>query len=321
MTIRRRALAPLLALAAPATAQPRWSPERPVSFLGPFAAGGSFDLTQRALARPLEPLLGQPVAVVNRPGAGGTIMLAELLRARPDGQTIGLLSVNSNAVAPQLQELAFDPVRDFQPLWAYGAFLTFVVVAAGAPFGSLAEMIAFARREPGRLSIGVAALGSNSHLNMARLAAEENLDVTFVPFTGGAPAVTALIGGHLQCAVVSGEVLPHVRDGSLRGLAVLNAEKSEEFPQIPTLPELGYSWSSRPWIGVGAPRGLPSAIQARWVEALMAATLEADFLHTMRRLAIAPLRLGPEGFATLMVESLAEHERIARAIRIGRFAR
>lgn len=321
MTIRRRTLAPLLALAAPAAAQPRWTPERPVSFLGPFAAGGSFDLTQRALARPLEPLLGQPVAVVNRPGAGGTIMLAELLRARPDGQTIGLLSVNSNAVAPQLQELAFDPVRDFQPLWAYGAFLTFVVVAAGAPFASLADLIGFARREPGRLSIGVAALGSNSHLNMARLAAEENLDVTFVPFTGGAPAVTALIGGHLQCAVVSGEVLPHVRDGSLRGLAVLNAEKSEEFPQIPTLPELGYSWSSRPWIGVGAPRGLPAPVQARWVEALMAATLQPDFLETMRRLAIAPLRLGPEGFAALMAESLAEHERIARAIRIGRFAR
>ena len=121
--------------------------------------------------------------------------------------------------------------------------------------------------------------------------------------------------------MVSGEVLPSVRDGSLRALAILNAEKSEEFPAVPTLPELGYSWSSRPWIGVGAPRGLTGPVQARWVEALMAATLQPDFLEVMRRLAIVPLRLGPAEFGALMAESLAEHERIARAIRIGRFAR
>ncbi|MDB5415677.1 MAG: tripartite tricarboxylate transporter substrate binding protein [Rubritepida sp.] len=321
--MHRRHLAAALAgtaLASGAQAQPRWSPDRPVTFLGPFAAGGSFDITQRAIARQAEPLMGQAITVLNKPGAGGTVMLAELMRARPDGQTIGLLSVNSNSVAPQLQELAFDPVADFQPLWGYGAFLTFVVVAANAPFTSLRDMIAFARREPGRLSIGIAALGSNSHLNTARLAAEENLDVIFVPFTGGAPATTALLGGHIQCAVVSGEVLPSVRDGTLRSLAILNAEKSEEFPDVPTLPELGYSWSSRPWLGVGAPRGLPQPVADRWVEALRAATQQPDYLEVLRRLAIVPMRLGPVELRALMAESLAEHERIARAIRIGRFA-
>jgi putative tricarboxylic transport membrane protein len=319
---RRRLLA--LAAAAPAAARaqtaPRWSPERPITFLGPFAAGGAFDLTQRALSRGMEPVLGQPVAVVNRPGAAGTVMLGELVRARPDGHTIGLLSVNSNAVAPQLVELAFDPVRDVTPFLAYGSFMTFVAVARGALFGDFKDMMDFARREPGRLTIGVAAIGANSHLNMARLVAQEGVEVTFVPFTGGAPASTALLGGHILCAVVSGEVLPSVRDGSLRLLAVLNERRAPEFPDVPTLLDLGYGWGARPWLAVGGPKGLPAPVVARYVEAMDAAIATEGFRAVLRDLAILPLRLAPEETARLMAESLAEHERIARAIRIGRFA-
>jgi len=311
-----------LTLAAPAVAaaQARWSPDRPVTFLGPFAAGGAFDVTQRALARAVEPAIEQPVAVMNRPGAAGTVMLAELSRARPDGQTLGLLSVNSNAVAPQLQTLTFDPVADFTPLMVYGSFLTFVTVAANSPFTSLRDLIAFARREPGRLTIGVSGIGANSHLNMARLAAEEAVEVTFVPFTGGAPATTALLGGHVMCAVVAGEVLPSVRDGTLRLLSLLNADKSEEFPNVPTMPELGYSWASRPWLGMGGPKGLPDAVTARWSSALLEATRNDAFGAVMRNLAIVPVRMGPAEMRVMMAESLAEHERVARSIRIGRFA-
>ena len=317
---RRNLMALTLAAPAVAAAQARWSPDRPVTFLGPFAAGGAFDVTQRALARAVEPAIEQPVAVMNRPGAAGTVMLAELSRARPDGQTLGLLSVNSNAVAPQLQTLTFDPVADFTPLMVYGSFLTFVTVAANSPFTSLRDLIAFARREPGRLTIGVSGIGANSHLNMARLAAEEAVEVTFVPFTGGAPATMALLGGHVMCAVVAGEVLPSVRDGTLRLLSLLNADKSEEFPNVPTMPELGYSWASRPWLGMGGPKGLPDAVTARWSSALLEATRNDAFGAVMRNLAIVPVRMGPAEMRVMMAESLAEHERVARSIRIGRFA-
>ena len=316
---RRALLAALLPLPALAQQAP-WSPDRPVSFLGPFAAGGAFDLTQRALARGMEPVLGQPVTVVNRPGAAGTVMLTEIVRARPDGQTIALLSVNSNAVAPQLIELPYDPVRDVTPFLAYGSFMTFVAVARNAPFAGLKEMMAFARREPGALTIGVAAIGANSHLQMARLVAQEGVEVTFVPFTGGAPASTALLGGHIRCAVVSGEILPAVRDGSLRLLAVLNDRRPPEFPEVPTLLDLGYGWAARPWLAVGGPKGLPAAIVARYVAALDAAMATELFRKVLNDLAIFPMRLGPEETARLMAESLAEHERVARAIRIGRFA-
>jgi tripartite-type tricarboxylate transporter receptor subunit TctC len=317
---RRNLLSLLLAAPSVAAAQSTWSPDRPVTFLSPFAAGGSFDVTQRALARAAEPAIGQSMAVVNRTGAAGTIMLAELTRARPDGQTLGLLSVNTNAVAPQLQTLSFDPVNDFTPLMNYGSFLTFVTVSAGSSFGSLRDLIAFARREPGKLTVGVSGIGANSHLNMARLAAEEGIEVTFVPFTGGAPATTALLGGHVMCAVVAGEVLPSVRDGTLRLISLLNADKSEEFPNVPTMPELGYSWASRPWIGVGGPKGLPDNIAARWSGVLLEATQNEAFLSTMRTLAIVPVRLNAAEMKAMMAESLAEHERVAQTIRIGRLA-
>jgi tripartite-type tricarboxylate transporter receptor subunit TctC len=317
---RRNLLLAAAALPASARAQ-AWAPDRAISFLGPFAAGGAFDLTQRALARGLEPLLGQPVAVVNRTGAAGTIMLAELARARPDGQTIGLLSVNTNAIAPQMVDVGFDPVADFTPILTYGEFITFVAVARNAPFAGLKDLASFARREPGRLTIGVSAIGSNAHLNMARLMAEENVEVTFVPFTGGAPATTALLGGHILCAVVSGEILPSVRDGTLRLLATLNEPKLAEFPDVPNLLELGYRWTSKPWLGLGGPRGLAAPVVARYQVAVGEVAASAPFAKAMLDLAILPVALGPAETARLMAESLAEHERIARAIKVGRFAR
>jgi tripartite-type tricarboxylate transporter receptor subunit TctC len=155
---------------------------------------------------------------------------------------------------------------------------------------------------------------------MARLAAEEGIEVTFVPFTGGAPAATALLGGHVMCAVVAGEVLPSVRDGTLRLVSLLNADKSEEFPNVPTMPELGYSWASRPWIGMGGPKGLPDSVTTRWSAELLEASRNEAFLSVMRNLAIVPVRMGPAEMRTMMAESLAEHERVARTIRIGRFA-
>ena len=141
-----------------------------------------------------------------------------------------------------------------------------------------------------------------------------------MPFTGGAPATTALLGGHVMCAVVAGEVLPSVRDGTLRLISLLNADKSEEFPNVPTMPELGYSWASRPWLGMGGPKGLPEAVTARWSGALLEGTRNDAFLAAMRNLAIVPVRMGPAEMRTMMAESLAEHERVARTIRIGRFA-
>jgi len=307
-------------LATPALAQAPWAPDRPVNFLGPFAAGGAFDLTARAMARGMEPLLGQPVAVVNRTGAGGTIMLAELARARPDGLTIGLLSVNTNAIAPQLTEVAFDPVGDFTPILTYGSFTTFVAVPRNSPITGLREMMEQARRAPNSLNVGVSAIGSNAHLTMARLTSQERAEVTFVPFGGGAPAVTALLGGHVHCAVVSGEILPSVRDGTLRLIAVLNAQRAPEFPDVPTLLDLNYGWAANPWLGVGGPKNLPPAIVARYGEVMRRAMETEGFRTSMSTLAIARLDLGPAETATLMAESLAEHAQLARALRIGRFA-
>jgi tripartite-type tricarboxylate transporter receptor subunit TctC len=127
-------------------------------------------------------------------------------------------------------------------------------------------------------------------------------------------------GGHVHCAMVSGEILPAVRDGSLRLLAVLNEQRAPEFPAVPTLLDLGFGWAANPWLGIGGPRGLPAPVVARYRAAAEAAMATEGFRKVMSDLTIMPKQLGPEETVTMMRESLAENERVARQIRIGRFA-
>ncbi|WP_107676399.1 tripartite tricarboxylate transporter substrate binding protein [Agrobacterium sp. LAD9] len=322
---RRKFLA--MATAIPATlAMPgivraqSWKPNRVVTFLSPFAAGGTFDVTERALARAAEPIIGQTITVVNRAGAAGTVALGELARAKPDGLTLGLMSVSNNAVAPQMVDLSFDPVSDFTPLVTYASFLSFLIVKSDSPLGSYKDWIDFARKQPKKLTVGISTLGSNSHLLMARLAAEEGVELSFVPFGGGAPALTAVLGGHVMCALLSGEALAPQREGTIRMLAVLNKDKVEEFPDVPNMADLGFKWASLPWVGMGAPKGLPEEITKRWSEVLLEATYDKAFLQALSNLAFVPTRMGPADMGKMMSESLAEHEKIVKSLGLGRFA-
>ena len=294
-------------------------PSRAMTFLVPYAAGGAFDVTIRALAKGAEPLLGQPITVVNKPGANGAIMLGELAKAKPDGHTVGSLNVNINAVAPHMQELPFDPIADFTPIMNYGAFTTFVAVPSDSAFTSLKQMMDTARNSPGVVTVGISSIGANSHLAMSRLTTQEKVEVTFVPFGGGAPATTALLGNHISCAVVSGEILPHVRDGKLRLLALFNETRVPEFPQVPTLMDLGYGWSSNPWMAVGGPKGLPPEIVSQLEAAFLQSMRTEAFEKVMANLAVIVKPATAAETAKIMRDSLEEHGEIVKALRIGRY--
>lgn len=319
---RRSLLAALAALAAGprlASSQARF-PERPITFLVPYGTGGSFDLTIRALATGMEPHLGQPVLVVNRPGASGSVMLGQLARAKPDGYTIGSLNVSINAAAPQMQESPFDPIADFTPIMNYGAFTLFVAVPADSPFPSLRALVESARVNPKSVTVGITGLGGVAHLMMSRLALQEKADITFVPFPGGAQVATAVLGGHVNCAIVSGEVLPHARAGRMRLLATFNDTRFAEFPAVPTTRDLGYGWAINPWMGVGGPRDLPVEPAERLREALFKAMETPGFRSVMGELAVITRRADGAELARLMRTSFDEHRDIARAMKIGRYA-
>ena len=312
------ALAGTALAAAPASGQA--FPTRPVTLVIPFTPGGASDVTARALARAAEPMLGQPITVVNRPAGGGAQAMQEVARAAPDGYTL----VNSTAIlasiAPHMREVPYNPATDFTPLMTYGAFNTFVCVRADSPYQSLRELLDFAKANPRVTTVGVSVIGASSHLGMARMAQESGAQVSFVPFGGGAPAVTALLGRHITSAVVSGEVLPHVASGQVRLLATLMGARVPSLPDVPSIRELGFAWEMNSWLGMMGPRGLPEPIATRLQDAFLQASRDAAFQRVMNEVAVAELRHDAAGARRILAEDLRNYETLLRELKLGRYA-
>lgn len=316
---RRAALAAgAAALAIPALAQT--FPTRPITLVIPFTPAGGSDLTARALAKAAEPILRQPITIVNRPAAGGAAAMQEVARAAPDGYTI----VNSTAIlcsiAPHMRDVPYNAATDFTPLMTYGAFNTFVSVRADGPYRTLKDLMDFAKANPRVTTVGVSVIGASSHLGFARMAQEQQAHVSFVPFGGGAPAVTALLGRHITTAVVSGEVLPHVASGQVRLLATLMGSRVPSLPDVPSIRELGYNWEMNSWLGIAGPRGMPQPIVQRLQDAFLQAMGDADFKRVMEEIAVAELRNDSAAATRILNEDLRSFEALLRELKLGRYA-
>jgi tripartite-type tricarboxylate transporter receptor subunit TctC len=305
-------------LATPALAQT--FPARPITLVIPFAPAGGSDLTARALAKAAEPILGQPITVVNRPAGGGATAMQEVARAAPDGYTIVNSTAILTAIAPAMREVPYNSATDFTPIMNYGAFNTFVAVRSDSPYRSLKDLLDFAKANPRVVTAGVSVIGASSHLGMARLAQDSGAQVSFVPFGGGAPAVTALLGRHITCVVVSGEVLPHVASGQARLLATLMGERVPSLPDVPSIRELGFNWAMNSWLGIAGPRGLPAPIVTRLQDAFLQASQNAEFKRVMEEIAVAELRADSAAAARVMAEDIQAFDALVRELRLGRYA-
>jgi tripartite-type tricarboxylate transporter receptor subunit TctC len=274
---RRRALQGLAGAAA-ALALPAWSqafPSRPVTFVLPFPAGGSFDPVMRSLAEAASRELGQPVVLTHKPGAGGvpgTAALATLPDA--DGYTVALMH-NSVLRQPLLQKTAWDPLKDFTYLGGLAGLVTGVCVAADAPWKTLGELLADARARPGQLSWGNVGAISINRITAERLARAAGGKFNMIPFKGGGEAFTALIGRHLDVYGDPG-FGPQVLGGKVRLLATFSADRLKRFPQVPTVRESGHDLVIESLVGLVAPRGLDPAVAARLSAAFLKATQDPE---------------------------------------------
>ena len=310
-----------LSLAArPALAQGAY-PNKQITFLVPFSAGGSTDLTARSIVSIASEMLGQPIAVVNKPGAGGATALDELAKAKPDGYTLGTINAIAQAISPHMRKVPFDPVKDFTLISTYGAYTTFIAVPANSSFKTLKDMIAFAKANPKALPVGVSSIGASSHLGTARLMAADDAKVTFVPFGGGAPAVAALLGGHIAATVVSGEILPHVRSGKVRLLGLLQDAKVKEFPDVPNIKELGYDWEVNSWLGIGGPAGMDPAVTKKLDETFRKAMQTDQFKKVMSDLAMLTQYTGHEAGPALLQSSYDAFGVVVKNLGIGLYAK
>lgn len=253
----------ILALAVGALAEESAYPVRPITMIVTFAAGGSSDVLARAAARFMSPGLGQPMVVDDRPGAGGQIGAEIVAHAAPDGYTALFGTNGTLGIGPALyKHLRYDPAHDLAPVGILHKLPLLLIVNPSIPAKNLQELIAYARKNPGKLSFASAGVGSVSHLAGELFKEEAAIDILHVPYKGGGAAVTDLIAGRVSMMLETiPNALPLVRSGQMHGIAVTTKERSAAAPDIPTLAESGLpDFDVSAWTGLFVPAGTPAAV-------------------------------------------------------------
>ena len=261
---RRLLLAACVLVAVPAYAQ-TW-PTKPLRLVVPFAPGGSSSIVARTLAAEMEKGLGQPIVVENKPGGGGNVAMHEVARADPDGYTLIIGHVGSLAVNPYMySKLPYDVDKDFAAVSLLATVPAIFVVHADVPAKDLREFVALAKKEPGKLYYGSAGNGSAGHLAMEYLKQATGIDIVHVPYKGTGPNLTDLIAGRTQAASAgTPPLMPHVKSGKLRVIAVGTTKRLPTLAEVPTVAEQGYpGFETSQWYGLNAPARTPSAVIQR----------------------------------------------------------
>lgn len=301
-----------LAIWLPAAAQT--FPSKPIHIIVGYSAGGGVDILARTVGQQLAAELKQPVIVENKPGAATIIAVKALIASPPDGYTL-MLTANALAANPSLfQPPPFDPVRDIVPVAMVGRVPVVIATGADSPINTLPKLIAAARAKPGVITYATPGNGSTPHLAMALFAREAGIALTQVPYKGGAPAITDVIGGHVALIAVNAlEVLPLAKSGKLRILAVMSAERTPVLPDVPTIAESGYPhFEAAVWYGLIAPAGTPAAVVAQLNAATQRSLASPD---VKERLSTAGGEVNPgkpEQFGDLIRHELVRYEHLIR---------
>jgi tripartite-type tricarboxylate transporter receptor subunit TctC len=267
--------------AAPVAAQ---YPDRSLTILTGYPAGGMVDIVARALAEGLKKKFPKGIAIVTRPGAGGSLAVAELVQAKPDGYTVILAPLSTLVIHPQLNDLPYKTPDDFEPIINVVSFYSLLAVRADAPWKTAQEFIAAAKASPGKLRVGSPGEGTASHLNLEELKRLSGMNVTHVPFSGWGESSPALLGGHIEGLIAQpGEVRPLVDGKKMRVLMVFQPGRHAAYPDAPSAKEMGYDTASGAWFMFVAPKGTPGAVQKYLHDAVKTAMEEPQFVNTIKQ--------------------------------------
>jgi tripartite-type tricarboxylate transporter receptor subunit TctC len=314
-----RLLAVLLAACMPFSALAQAWPAKPVRMLVPFAPGGGVDFAARIVARHLSDRLGQPVVVENRAGANGIIALEALKGAAPDGYTLAAASNGPLVINPSMYlKLPYDPVRDFAAVGLMVKYPLLLVTHPSVPAKSVAELIALAKTNPEALSYSSPGVGNGGHLAGELFASMANISLMHVAYKGTAPAAMALLAGDVSLAFSSiPTVLPHVRAGKLRALAVGDAARMPSLPEYPTIAESGLpGYEAFSWAGVIAPAGTPQDIVTRLNRELREILTQREIVEQLANDGTIAVPDTPEEFSAYIKSELAKWAAIVRMAKI-----
>ena len=262
-------------------------PERALTIVAAYPAGGMVDIVARPLAEGMKKKFPKGVAVLNRPGGGGSVGMAEVAQAKPDGYTVILAPVSTLVIHPQLNELPYKTPDDYQPIINTIAFYPLLVVRDDAPWKTVHEFVNAAKASPGKFRVGSPGEGTGSHLSLEQLGAGAGFKITHVPFSGWGESSPALLGGHVDAVVAQpGEVKPLVEGKKLRTLVVFQPKRHDAFPSTPTARELGWDAGLGTWFVLTAPKGTPPAIVQYLHDAAKASMAESTFVNLMKTRAV-----------------------------------
>jgi tripartite-type tricarboxylate transporter receptor subunit TctC len=319
--MRRRsllaALAPLAAgpLAMPALAQPAW-PNRPIRLVVPYPPGGASDLAGRLQAQVLQEGLGVPVVVDNRAGAGGTIGTAHVAQSAPDGYVVMMASPSSHLGAPLLfKNAGYEGVDDFTAIATFGTGTALVCVNNRVPVTNIQELIAYAKANPGRLNYGSAGAGGANHMLGVLFMQRTGVELTHVPYRGAAPALADLIAGNIQLVFDSfAGIIPTVRAGQVRALAVTSPQRWPLAPEFPTVQEQGVADYDLPsFSAVMGPKGIPEPIVARMNSVINEGLKNPTIVQRLATNGNAPFASTPAEFAAMMQSQRATWRALVEA--------
>ena len=285
-----------------ATAQAQTFPSKPLRLVVPFGPGGSSDVVARIMADGATEALGQPMLIENVPGAGGNIGTARVVKAAPDGYTLVECTIGTCAINPSIYaQTGYDLQKDFAPVFLVGGVMNIFTVHPSMSVKSIAELVAYIKANPGKLPVAIGAVGSSNHLTPVWFASIAGLDMLYVPFKGAGDAITALLGGQVMMFVDNEpSILPQIKAGKARPLAVTGPRRSTYLPEVATMEELGYKgFVVEPWYGFMVPQGTARAAVERLNSAFNAAIrnprIKARLEEAgLRLIGGAPERLGEQ---------------------------
>jgi len=305
------------ALSASELAWGQTYPARPVRLIVGFSAGGTQDIVARLIGQSLSERLGQQFIIENRPGANSNLAIETVVRAPADGYTLGVVGIANVLNAALLDKLSFDVRSDLTPVAGLNSSPLVLEVHPALPLSNVPELIAYAKANPGKMTIASYGAGSISHVAAELFKTATGIDTLHVPYRGSAPMLTDLLGGQVQCAF---DNLPasveHIKAGKLRALAVTTATRSEVLPHIPSLRELLPGYEASAFFGIAAPKATPIAVIGKLNEVVNAILADPKMVARLAELGGAPLALSPAAFGKLIVDETDKWGKVIRAANI-----